>query len=55
LLAYEFIIERLPIFKPYLPKNFEVARNRYVYAKRTGYYIELPKDLRLDNGDNPFK
>ena len=54
-LAYEFVIERLPIFEPYQQRSFEAYRNRYAYAKKTGFYVEIPKDLRLDNGDYPFK
>ena len=38
LLAYEFVIERQPIFVPFHPKSFETYRNRYVYAKKTGFY-----------------
>lgn len=54
-LSYEFIIERQPIFVPYHPKNFEAFRNRYVYAKKTGFYIPIPNQLKLDEGDNPFQ
>jgi len=38
-LAYEFLIERLPIFVPYHQKTFETERNRYVYGKKTGFYL----------------
>jgi hypothetical protein len=54
-LAYEFVIERLPIFEKYDQKTFEVLRNRYIYAKKTGFYLELPKDLKIETGDNPFR
>lgn len=54
-LAYEFVIERLPIFESYQQRSFEAYRNRYAYAKKTGFYVEIPKDLRLETGDNPFK
>lgn len=54
-LSYEFIIERVPIFAPYHPKNFEAYRNRYVYAKKTGFYVPIPTQLKIDEGDNPFQ
>lgn len=55
LLAYEFLIERPPIFVPYHQKTFEAERNRYVYAKKTGFYVEIPKDLRIEGAENAFR
>ena len=55
LLRYEFIVERMPIFYPYNPLSFRSLQNRYHYGKKTGFTIELPKDLRIPEGDYPFK
>jgi hypothetical protein len=54
LLAYEVVIERMPIFSPYQKQSFEIYRNRYNYAKKTGFYVEIPKDMKLENGDDVF-
>ena len=45
----------MPIFYPYHPRSFEAHRNRYSYAKKTGFLLDLPKDLRITEGDYPFK
>lgn len=49
------MIERPPIFAPYQPQHFAVERNRYNYAKKTGYYVPIPKDLKIDECDDVFK
>lgn len=49
------MIERLPIFEPFDPKTFEAKKNRYIYSKKAGFYLEIPKELRIENGENPFK
>jgi hypothetical protein len=54
-MAYEFVIERIPIFSPYKAGNFTSLRNRYAYAKKTGFYVPIPNQLKLDEGDNPFE
>ena len=53
--AYEFVIERVPIFVGHNPEHFAVERNRYQYAKKTGFYVPIPKELRIDNHESPFK
>ena len=55
MLAYEFIVERYPIFHPYHERTFKGLQNRYSYGKKTGFSVEIPKDLRIPEGDYPFR
>jgi hypothetical protein len=40
---YCWVLQRIPIFLPYHPQAFNFYKNRYQMAKKTGYYVPLPK------------
>ena len=52
---YCWILQRIPIFFPYNKNQFSYYKNRYQMAKKTGYYIPIPKELIIEQGDYLFE